>query len=131
MSYKWKEYFELAKELESSALNTAKPYSEASHRSSISRAYYAAYNSAKVLASNLGYKRNRDKPCHVDLISFFEDFPDDVETRTSFELIRKIGIRLNSCKSNRVEADYFNKIEKLPRLNKITLTKVDEIMRLM
>lgn len=123
MSYSWKHYYELAKELGERAEVAGEILSEALFRSSVSRAYYSAFNLSLQYAKNLGYEYSEQRGRHEDLIKFFGD-RDDINSKT-------IGMRLGSCRDYRKVADYDSKLpddyHALDRLKDMTLAKVEDV----
>jgi len=94
MIYRWCEFFDLARGLYSSP-STLGP-EEASFRSSISRAYYAAFHCARTFAQANGLTvRN---PRHSDVIDFF--------VGSGSSAYRTIGNQLDDARTNREKADY-------------------------
>lgn len=71
MSFDWREYLELAKELVS---RTSSGYSsEAAHRSAVSRAYYSAFCWARNYAEGiLGFKRTKTAQDHELLRTYLK-----------------------------------------------------------
>ncbi|MCX7707647.1 MAG: hypothetical protein N2204_06545 [Anaerolineae bacterium] len=97
MSFNWADYLTLAEALMNDP-RTPGP-EEASLRTAISRAYYAAYRSAL----NLALSRGEITPVgsasdHVLVINHFRNANDRVK--------QKIGANLSRLRSNRNQADY-------------------------
>jgi hypothetical protein len=89
MSFDWREYLKLAQFLQTqiSSSNHSPGFVEACQRAAISRAYYAAFCTARNYAryqENAEFRRNRD--IHWAVIEYFEQHPK--------EDMRKIGANL-------------------------------------
>jgi len=93
MSFDWDDYFRLAKELYDDDNSTLHD-SEAENRSSISRAYYAAYNRALEKAPHRPTGGSR----HRQLIDIFKQSPVPTESQ--------IGRNLERLRDKRNDADY-------------------------
>jgi uncharacterized protein (UPF0332 family) len=93
MSFDWDEYFRLAEELYDNDSSTLHD-NEAENRSSISRAYYAAYNRALEKAPYPPKGRSK----HRKLIDIFKQSQDRSENQ--------IGRNLERLRDKRTDADY-------------------------
>jgi uncharacterized protein (UPF0332 family) len=97
MSFKWRNYHELAK-------NLAIGSDEAHWRSAISRAYYAVFN---IIRLQVGYNIKGAELTHIQLIqnlkanldAYVQKFPCDID-------LRHIGELLDSLRLKRNKADY-------------------------
>lgn len=95
--FDWEEYRQLAEKLherDSDALR------EASERTAISRAYYAAFHEALRYAPRRVQNARRDK--HRRLIDHYKQAPSETE--------RAVGRQLERLRDNRNAADYEDKI---------------------
>lgn len=128
MSYDWKDYYELSKELGLDAESDGENLSEAKFRCSISRAYYALFNVARIFAEANGYVYDITMGGrHEALINFFVSRTDQDS--------KKIAMELGSCKDFRVVADYHDELDltRFHPFNKIkdsTITRVQDIFDL-
>lgn len=96
MSFDWSEYLTLAQALGGDDVATSE---EARLRSAISRAYYAVYGTAQVIArSRDGYTPQATETSHQGLINHFKRSPDRVR--------KAIGMNLERLRKSRVTADY-------------------------
>lgn len=97
MTFDWCEYYTLAKDLHAQAANANND--EALLRSSLSRAYYAAFHVAqRDLQARGQYAPTKDDNVHVYVYNAFRSDPDRGR--------RKIGQDLNRLRGDRNEADY-------------------------
>jgi len=96
--FDWPDYLELAEELGESSDNEAKM------RSSISRAYYAAYCNARNYMIEKDHNQiPKDESVHQYVINYFWGFKhESIKTHTR----REIGIILDRMKKRRINADY-------------------------
>ncbi|HWS84121.1 MAG TPA: hypothetical protein VN207_07650 [Ktedonobacteraceae bacterium] len=107
--FDWQDYYLLATDLLSQADNS--PRKEATLRSAVSRAYYAAYHRAcDYLREVNEYPtrqefESRGRETHRFIISIFKNNPDYPERY-------KIGEELRSLKDLRQKADYAKSVEK-------------------
>ncbi len=96
MSFDWSEYLTLAQALGGEDVATSE---EARLRSAISRAYYAVYGMAQIVArSRDGYTPRRTDTAHQGLINHFKQSPDRKR--------KAVGANLERLLKNRVSADY-------------------------
>ena len=105
MSFDWSEYLDLAQELAGQA--TSPSSQEAKLRSAISRAYYAAFCTAR------NHLRDREKhsiprggQAHPYVRDQFKQSPDKVR--------KKVGENLNRLRIQRNKADYDDILARLP-----------------
>ena len=97
MSFNWSDYLTLAQELTSESINS--PIEEAHLRAAISRAYYAAFCTARnFLSEKDGYSPPGGTNVHRDVVDKFEASSD--MTR------RKVGALLHSLRGIRNIVDY-------------------------
>jgi uncharacterized protein (UPF0332 family) len=97
MSFNWSDYLTLAQELTSESINS--PLEEAHLRAAISRAYYAAFCTARnFLSDKDGYSTPGGTNVHRDIVDKFEASSD--MTR------RKVGALLRSLRGIRNIVDY-------------------------
>jgi hypothetical protein len=126
MSYNWKDYYELGKRLGEDASENGEALSDAMYRSSISRAYYSAYNLALVYAESLGYVYPGNTGRHEALTNFFSDRTDADSA--------SIAMLLATCKDFRRVADYNSEIpddyHELSKIKDQTITRVETIFPL-
>lgn len=131
MSFDWKDFLTQAEQMETEALATGATLADAKHRTSISRAYYSAFNFALEHAkSNLGYKfpyfANEKYGMHKDLVEFYKIYTPSAGDTIEYQ---KIGSRLGSCRSHRTEADYDKGIiNKLNKKNAVTVAKSKDVL---
>lgn len=98
MSFDWQKYLYLAKELAGNPVKNMES-DEAKVRSSISRAYYAAFNIAKDFAFNSSQPPDRDaENNHREIRVWFQ-------SRTNKQY-KRIGVDLNRLRISRNKADY-------------------------
>jgi len=102
-AFNWSEYLNLAD-------NLSAKLDEASHRTSVSRAYYFVYHTASATAVANGYV---DMKSHVALWNYFNKQSD-----RQCRKIAQIGLRM---KRNRVRADYEATFAKISALVPIVL----------
>ena len=105
MTFEWREYFDYAKRLLDSTPKTThlSQQQECKYRCSVSRAYYAAYNTAGDYASeHMNYKRPAEGRDHQNLADFFIKFWED----TKVIQFAEIGEELNTMRDLRHSADY-------------------------
>jgi hypothetical protein len=126
MSFDWKDYLELAKELGADAELPGELLSEAKFRGSISRAYYSLYNAALNRANGLNFFPQGPGQ-HDQLITFFGN-RNDADSQ-------KIAWELGSCKDFRVIADYHAVVgpqyHPLSIMKEHTLVRVEETFAVM
>ena len=98
MSFNWSDYLILAKNL---AGKTLLPCQEAQFRSAISRAYYAAFCSARNLIIQKGDTISSNSKAHKEVQSFFEKRKDIIS--------KEIQSDLDRLRKDRNDADYKDK----------------------
>lgn len=96
MNFDWINYLILAAELSKETSTTANQ--QAKFRSAVSRAYYAAFNQAKIFLEDRDKITIQKTNVHKAVINQFQNSPD--LTR------QKIGNRLQVLRSYRNQADY-------------------------
>ena len=96
MSFDFSEYLDVAKEL--AGLTVQSVSQEAKLRSSISRAYYAAYCKARYFAFSKGVTIPEDTPEHKFIREYFKSSNDATQIR--------IGDNLGILGKNRTRTDY-------------------------
>lgn len=125
IAFAWCDYLDLAEELGGSSDNEAKL------RSSISRAYYAAYCHVRNYMINNDHNEiPRDRSVHDYVIKYFWGFEQrSIKTRKR----RELAIELDRLKNRRVDADYKNIHPKgnLVMLNSETKTALIESRRIL
>jgi uncharacterized protein (UPF0332 family) len=101
MPFNWKHFLTVADYLRTNSDNISQIDREAAFRTAISRAYYAAYNTAKDYAeNNLGGVMIFGPESHDNLINTFKYFKNDNQSYGS------IALNLGRMKVHRVDADY-------------------------
>ncbi|EMS79196.1 hypothetical protein [Desulfotignum phosphitoxidans] len=101
MAFNWEHFLTVADYLRNNCGNITQIDREAAFRTAISRAYYAAYNTARDYAeNNLGGIRSSGSGSHDNLISTFIHFKDDNQSYGT------IALNLGRVKVHRVDADY-------------------------
>ena len=120
MSFDWTEFLTLAEEL---LQNPDSPGPrEASLRSAVSRAYYAAYR----FALNFERDRNEYTPSgyatdQIGLVKHFQSSPDRDR--------RKLGVDIDRLRLNRGQADYNDVLENDPmQLARSSVEKAREVL---
>jgi len=97
MSFDWTDFLTLAEALKSAPDSPGPP--EAALRSSVSRAYYAAFHYAMNVAREEGYTPSSSGDDHKNVQAHFRHYkPTDVR--------RKIALDLDRLRNNRSKADY-------------------------
>jgi uncharacterized protein (UPF0332 family) len=88
MPFRWSEYLDLAQELLSRDLSPASD--EAKLRAAVSRAYYAALQSAKTRLIEKDYYPNipTGGPIHRFVIDQFRDHPEEARKKIGIDLAR-------------------------------------------
>jgi uncharacterized protein (UPF0332 family) len=98
MSFSWKEYLNLAKEL--SGVSCPKPDIEAVSRTAISRAYYSVFHRALFYIEKTGDDIEKRDGIHLGVKKWF------FKKGEISENIRLIGVDFDRLRMARVEADY-------------------------
>jgi uncharacterized protein (UPF0332 family) len=101
MPYEWKDFLYFAENLFASPDHPGPQ--EASMRSSISRAYYAAYHAALDAGERDGYKRGRSANEHKTICLYFKNSRSKIRKKISSDLWR--------LRKYRNQADYDNELE--------------------
>ncbi len=115
MKFDWSEYFNLAEELGDVNNN------EAQKRSSISRAYYAAFCTARnYLIDDLGCQAGRDENVHKYVAQKFQD--------NNNRKMREIGNDLSRLRQLRNKADYEDTIFNINQNTKFALKLAKNII---
>ncbi len=119
MTFDWSEYLKLAQELAGQAINSASQ--EAKLRSSVSRAYYAAFCKARNYLHDIeGHLIPSTGEAHKYVRDVFKRSPDRSR--------RKIGNNLDRLRIDRNKADYWNSVTGLSSIAKIDLTIAQEVI---
>jgi len=112
MTFDWNNLYSLAEYLSSNCddLNADECIDrEATFRTIINRAYYAAYNvSNQYVLKTFGKLSDGDGGLHARLIKTFQEFKDE---NINYE---NIAVKLNRIKSHRINADYKEKFQNGP-----------------
>lgn len=113
--FDWAEYLKLAEELAN------RHGDEAAQRAAISRAYYAAYCSArnKLEDWQLLKRNQRSKTSHQDVWGIFED-----DSRPGWEQVGQEG---HNMKEDRRKADYEDQIRDLDRFTKKAMRRAKRL----
>jgi uncharacterized protein (UPF0332 family) len=119
MSFDWTDYLSLAQTLYKEA--KSQPQAEARYRAAISRAYYAAFCSARNHLNSV--ERKGILPgarVHAEVRKTFAEHPNPVR--------RKIGLQLDRLFENRKRADYEDDFTGVDRAAGFTLKKATEVI---
>lgn len=108
MNFNWDNYLDLAKELFLTSSSD-----EAKLRSSISRAYYAAFNRARKYLKVQHYQVPRDYTAHEYVINQFRN--SQKEDNKYWKDWRMIGSDLADLRERRNRADYDDILVNLPK----------------
>lgn len=120
MSFEWRDYLHLARELTAGAQGSAGM--EASLRSAISRAYYAAFCHAR---NHLRDKQQQSLPPGGQVHTYVR-----TQFQTSSQNARKaIGQRLDRLRIARNKADYDDTVMGLPALTAAALFWAEEVIQ--
>lgn len=123
MSFNCVDYLYLAQELLEQALSGTQPSDEAKLRSSISRAYYAAFHKTRDYINNHTNTRvPRDGSAHVTVRDFFKG---DIDGKKD-----KISRFLDYLLKNRTKADYDSNVPGLAPLAQTALIRAKEVIEL-
>jgi len=107
MTFSWADYLIVARHL--TEHSTASGYAEGCLRSAISRAYYAALNTARnLLRDQWGIEVPKTAEIHRFVPQWFMDEEDPDQ--------QEIGILLDRLRDRRRRADYDDEITKVPSL---------------
>ncbi len=118
-------YLELAKYITDHSGDL--PDTEAGLRSSVSRAYYSAFGTARKYISETDGQEYRGGDAHRKVRDHLKNTKDyDIK---KMEMKRKIANQLEGIHMNRIKADYHDHIREKPRAMAIkTITKAKEII---
>jgi len=119
MSFLWADYLAVARHLRDHS--TASHYWEGCLRSAISRAYYAALNTARnLLRDQWGIEVPEDASIHTEVPRWFMG-EDDVDRR-------EIGVLLDRLRDRRRKADYDDEIPRVSSLVNSSLTDAEIVI---
>lgn len=122
MTFDWAEYLKLAQELAGQAVNPANE--EAKLRSSVSRAYYAAYCKARNYLRDIeGYSIPPTSKAHTYVRNKFKNSPD--------RLRRSIGDGLDRLRIRRDQVDYDDSVTGLSSMVIMSLKSTQNIIRML
>lgn len=122
MSFEWRQYLNLAKELADEAATSANP--EARLRAAIHLAYYAAFNLAKDhLRDKEGIFIPKTSDAHKDVSDLFELSPD--------HLRQLVGSNLTRLRKFRNQADYVPFFPALSGFTTIALRSAEEVISIL
>lgn len=119
MTFDWSEYLKLAQELAGQAVGPANE--EAKLRSSVSRAYYAAFCKARNYLRDIeGHLIPSTPEAHAYVREQFKDRPD--------RLRRKIGDGLDRLRIRRNRVDYEDSVTGLPSMATMSLQLTQDVI---
>jgi uncharacterized protein (UPF0332 family) len=119
MTFDWSEYLKLAQELAGDVASS--PNEEAKLRSSVSRAYYAAFCKARNHLRDIDdHQIPKRGNVHKYVRDQFKDSPDNVR--------KKIGNDLDRLRIHRNKADYDDVVTGLPKLATATLKSTHNVI---
>ena len=119
MTFDWSEYLKLAQELAGRTVGPARQ--KAKLRSSVSRAYYAAFCQARNYLWDVeGYSIPTTSEAHIHVRDEFK-FSSD-------KLRRKIGDNLDRLRLERRKADYEDVVTGLPSISRMALTLAGQVI---
>ena len=123
MTFDWSAYLKLAQELAGD--DTGSPGEEAKLRSSVSRAYYAAFCKARNHLRDIdGHQILSAYPPKVNVHKYVRD-----EFKNSSDISRKkIGNTLNRLRIHRNKADYDDVVTGLPQLTTVSLKWTHDVI---
>ena len=116
MTFDWAEYLALAQELAGQAGGAAGP--EARLRSSVSRAYYAAFCNARNFLRDVKHVSIPRENVHSFVISLFQRGADNNE--------KKVGADLDRLRRARNQADYDDSLPNVQQVMKSTLLQAQQ-----
>jgi uncharacterized protein (UPF0332 family) len=122
VTFDWSEYLKLALELAGQALTPANK--EAKLRSSVSRAYYAAFCKA----------RNYLRDIEGHLIPFGPEahqYVCDEFKKSADKLRRKIGWELDQLRTRRNRVDYQDSVTGLPSMARVSLKSTQDVISIL
>jgi hypothetical protein len=109
MSFEWAEYLAVAEQWMEAAAAGSVAMPEAWQRSAVSRAYYAAFATARNRLRDFdGISVEAQRNVHVLVCTLYEQHPDLRRNR--------IGVRLRGLRAHRNRCDYDDEVEGLPEL---------------
>lgn len=114
MAFDWAGYLTLAKEL-------AAQSDEAAQRSAMSRAYYAAYNRARLQLSREGIVVPKQQNSHKELWDIYRNSSDTAR--------QAIGITGDRLREFRRQADYDDFIPHLANYVKVALSNAESLIK--
>ncbi|HEX9987716.1 MAG TPA: hypothetical protein VGE45_04460 [Chloroflexia bacterium] len=121
MSFDWSEYFRLAFELDIQARSETNPQTqEAKWRSAISRAYYAAWCSAR---NKLRDEQAADAACLQNHGCVIRKFQESSDTNR-----RQIGVTLGRMMDNRRRADYHDSVARLADMSNMQILLAQDVI---
>lgn len=116
MSFDWSHYLVVAEELFREAENTT--YKDASFRCAISRAYYAAFHSAKIkLYDKWNVPVSRDAGAHREVKEYYEK-----------KNMKMIALNLERMRIDRNKADYSDVVKDLKTVAQETLRRANKVI---
>ena len=120
MTFDWSEYLKLAQELAGQAVGPAEE--EAKLRSSVSRAYYAAFCKARNYLRDIkgDFSIPSTGAAHGYVISVFKSSSD--------RLGRKVGDDLDRLRIRRTKVDYDDSVTGLLSIAKISLKSAQDVI---
>ncbi|MFQ5795286.1 MAG: DNA-binding protein [Candidatus Bipolaricaulia bacterium] len=120
MSFQWADYLAVARHLESHS--TTSDYQEGCLRAAVSRAYYAALNTARNFLRDQWGIEVPGEMIHKDVPRWFMDAAEmgyiDIDDD---EIGYEIGVLLDRLRGRRRQADYDDKVSGLSSLADISL----------
>lgn len=118
MAFDWSQFLHLAKEL--AGYQVQQVDLEAKFRSSVSRAYYAAFCKARnYIKMNDGFL-SKGVQDHQDVPLWFKNRTDMAS--------KSIAENLKRLRANRNKSDYNDEVEELPRLVEQSLSFADKVL---
>ena len=119
MTFDWSEYLKLAQELGGQAVSPASQ--EARLRSSVNRAYYAAFCQARNYLRNVeGHSIPMSSEVHISVRNEFKSSSDRVR--------RKIGNNLDRLRIEQRKADYEDLVVGLPSTSRMALALAGQVI---
>jgi uncharacterized protein (UPF0332 family) len=120
MSFNWLDYLTLSKKLQSDPAVFG--LQEASLRSAISRAYYAAFQYAMILAVKKGYLPKHNGTDHITLPDFFKNYkPEPI-------IGPKISQDLDRLRVQRGHSDYEVSVPNINKFAQLAISWADSII---
>ncbi len=116
MSFDWSHYLIIAEKLFREAEDTI--YKDANLRCAISRAYYAAFHSAKIkLYVKWDISVSRDAGAHKEVKEYYEQ-----------KNMKKIALDLERMRIDRNRADYYDMVKDLKTVTQETLRRANKVI---